>query len=307
MKWRKLGRIFDPAVLQVQGLTHALMPMVEYVDAERDLVRVYFSPRDTSRKSQLRYFEIDLKKPLEILKIAEKPLIAAGILGAFDDSGVTPGSICQVQGKKAFFFTGWNLTVSVPMNNSIGISFLDEKEGVFNRIGDGPIMTRTLNEPYSCASPFVMHDQEKGHYWMWYASMDYWKNIGDEKVHYYNIKYATSLDGINWSREGKVAIDYMADDEYAFGRPFVMKDQGVYKMWYAFRGDCYRIGYAESTDGANWVRKDEFAGIDLSPSGWDSEMMEYPFILVHKDERYMFYNGNGYGASGIGLAVLEKY
>lgn len=305
MTWLKLGRIFNPEVISGQGLSYALMPIVETLDAQNDLVRVYYSPRDAFRRSQLRYFEIDMKAPSEILRMADKPLIEAGIIGAFDDSGITPGSFCNVGGKKAFFYTGWNLTVSVPMNNSIGISFYDAHEGIFKRIGHGPIMTRTLHEPFSCASPFVMHDPKKGIYWMWYASMDSWKIQGEEKVHFYNIKVATSLDGINWQREAKVAIDYTHTGEYAFGRPFVMLEDNIYKMWFAVRGESYRIGYAESVDGWTWTRKDEILNIQLSSEGWDSEMMEYPFIFDLKNKRYMFYNGNGYGASGIGLAVWE--
>ena len=85
-----------------------------------------------------------------------------------------------------------------------------------------------------------------------------------------------------------------------------MKENEIYKMWYAFRGDAYQMGYAESEDGTNWKRKDEIVGISISSSGWDSEMIEYPYILNHENNLYMFYNGNGYGESGIGLAVLEN-
>jgi hypothetical protein len=34
-------------------------------------------------------------------------------------------------------------------------------------------------------------------------------------------------------------------------------------------------------------------------------MIEYPFVFDHGGARYMLYNGNGYGRSGVGLAVLE--
>ena len=76
-------------------------------------------------------------------------------------------------------------------------------------------------------------------------------------------------------------------------------------MWYSYRGVAYRIGYAESENGIQWKRKDDLAGIDVSPDGWDSEMIEYPFIFDHKGSRYMIYNGNGYGKTGFGLAVME--
>ena len=76
-------------------------------------------------------------------------------------------------------------------------------------------------------------------------------------------------------------------------------------MWYSFRGLSYRIGYAESDDGRKWERLDSQAGIDVSTTGWDSEMIEYPFVFDHKGQRYMLYNGNGYGKTGFGLTVLE--
>ena len=85
-------------------------------------------------------------------------------------------------------------------------------------------------------------------------------------------------------------------------------------MWYSYRGgseyrtnlsQSYRIGYAESLDGLKWTRKDEQVGIDVSKSGWDSEMICYPFVLDINDRRYMFYNGNGFGKSGLGYAMLD--
>ena len=44
---------------------------------------------------------------------------------------------------------------------------------------------------------------------------------------------------------------------------------------------------------------------NLSKTGWDSEMICYPYVFDRKGERYMLYNGNGYGKTGFGLAVLE--
>jgi hypothetical protein len=67
----------------------------------------------------------------------------------------------------------------------------------------------------------------------------------------------------------------------------------------------YRLGYAESPDGLTWSRRDEQVGIEPSASGWDSEMMEYPYVFEHKGRKHMLYNGNGFGESGFGYAVLE--
>jgi hypothetical protein len=129
----------------------------------------------------------------------------------------------------------------------------------------------------------------------------------------YHIKYAESEDGINWNRKGIVAIDYKTDSEAGIVRASVLKENGCYHMWYSFRGgvdyrtslkSSYRIGYAISIDGISWRRMDEEAGIDVSPEGWDSEMIEYPHVIQHCGMKYMFYNGNKFGHSGFGFAEL---
>lgn len=300
MKWRKLGRIFNPKVLQARGLSASLMPIVEKRNSY-GLVRVYFSPRDKNNCSEVHWFEVNLNAPQKLIRMSRHPLLLKGKIGTFDDSGITLGSIVNNGSVKLLYYTGWNLTMKVPMNNSIGVAQFDSKGRLF-RYGDGPVMTRTLKEPYSCASPFVIF--EKGVFRMWYASMDKWDHSKNTLLHYYNIKYAESNDGLNWQRN-TVCIDY-TKDHYAFGRPFVLIEDGVYKMWYAYRGKHYKIGYAESHNGIEWNRQDEKVGISVSRSGWDSEMIEYPYIYDYKDERYMFYNGNQFGKTGIGLAKLEK-
>lgn len=80
-------------------------------------------------------------------------------------------------------------------------------------------------------------------------------------------------------------------------------------MWYSFRGnrDKYRIGYAFSEDGFDWHANYENGPVVFKSSdGWDSEMVCYPHVFSHEGTKYMLYNGNGYGKTGIGLAVLEE-
>ena len=77
-------------------------------------------------------------------------------------------------------------------------------------------------------------------------------------------------------------------------------------MFYCYAINNYVLGYAESTDGINWIRKDDQIGITTSKSGWDSEMIEYPFFINYNNKKYLFYNGNEYGKTGIGYAILDK-
>jgi hypothetical protein len=76
-------------------------------------------------------------------------------------------------------------------------------------------------------------------------------------------------------------------------------------MWYCHRGEEYRIGYAESGDGLDWVRRDERAGIAPSADGWDAGALAYPGVFDHDGQRFLLYNGPRYGATGFGLAVFE--
>jgi hypothetical protein len=305
MYWEKLGRIFDPIRLKDYELSAALMPIVQILDEESGLIRVFFSPRDQNGKSQVRFFETKLTNPTQILRVSHEPLLLPGKLGAFDDCGITLGSIVESPLGKFLFYTGWSRTATVPSCNSIGIAQMKE-DGSFERMFDGPVMTRTPHEPYSCASPFVMYENDR--FRMWYASIDRWDSQESATAkHFYNIKYAESIDGIHWNRKGFIAIDYENKDDYAFGRPFVLKEDGIYKMWYCFRGSFYKIGYAESPDGLNWRRMDN-SGFGLEPSveGWDEEMVAYPFIFDLKNKRHMLFNGNGYGKTGIGIAQNVK-
>ena len=302
MKWIKKGLIFEPKSNFDWMVTHAAVPIADKI--EGDLYRIYFATRDSDNRSHTAYIEMDIKNPKNILSISENPILKPGALGTFDDSGAMPSWIVDYESKKYMYYIGWNLGVTVPFRNSIGLAISHDGGSTFNKYSEGPILDRNFSEPHFVASSCVII--ENGIWKMWYLSCVKWIMENDNSKHYYHIKYAESKDGINWVRTGVVCIDFKSEGEYAISRPCVIKEDGIYKMWYSYRGESYRIGYAESTNGIHWVRKDEEVGIDVSESGWDSEMMEYPFVFEHKGKKYMLYNGNGYGKTGVGYAILEE-
>ena len=103
-------------------------------------------------------------------------------------------------------------------------------------------------------------------------------------------------------------MDYMYPGESRVSRASVIKENGLYKIWYcyAIESGGYKMGYAESDDGFRFSRRDHDVGIDLSTTGWDSEMICYPYVLQHKGQTYMLYCGNGYGRTGFGYAMLAE-
>jgi len=300
MKWAKLGRVFCPNNNHVWMRTHVANTVAEHVDG--DLFRIYFSCRAEDNRSSVGWLEIDLRRPTQVLRVSEVPVIGPGKIGCFDDSGTSMGWLLRVGVKRYLYYLGWNLGVTVPWRNSIGLA-ISESPGVeFARVSEAPIMDRGHFDPYSISYPCVLREDRTWH--MWYGSNLSWG--ADQKDMAHLLKYAHSKDGVHWVREGRVALRFKSDAEYAMSKPCVLKETGRYRMWYSYRGAAYRIGYAESANGVDWERRDEEVGIDVSDSGWDSESVEYPFVFEHRGEKYLLYNGNGYGRTGFGIAVLER-
>ena len=302
MKWQKKGIVFSPQGQFDWVITHGMCPTAERIHG--DIFRVYFSGRDYLNRSLIGYIDFDINKPEKILSISEKPVLGLGELGTFDDNGVTPMWIINHNNKKYLYYVGWNQGSTVRMAEMSGLAVSTDGGETFSRVSRAPILNRTNREPFSilCA-PCIMKD---GKEWkMWYVSGEEWVHKDLIK---YNIKYAYSKDGINWERDGHVCIGF-TDDEYAFARPCVLKENGLYNMWYSFKKGQddyrYKMGYAESVDGLEWVRKDNEVDLVPSKDGWDSEMVTYPFVFNHNGKKYMLYNGNWYGKTGFGLAVKD--
>jgi hypothetical protein len=283
MKWIKQGRIFTPNGQYYWVKSHAMLPTVDYI--KDDIFRIYFSGRDASNISRIGFIEININQPKEILTLTEKPIIDIGKLGSYDDNGISPTCIVNNETKKYFYIMGWN-------------------KGSKVRAAEVSIIDRTDTEHYTILviSCIII---ENGIWRMWYDSADYWIN---EELPRYNIKYAESIDGIHWKREGVVSVNYQYEDETRVSRASVIKDRGIYRMWYCYAigSGGYNMGYAESKDGYKFERLDHKTGIALSTSDWDSEMICYPNVFKHKGITYMLYCGNGYGRTGFGLAILQE-
>jgi hypothetical protein len=299
VSWRKLGRVFCPENRRGWMRSHASNPAAEFVGG--DVWRVYFSSRDSANRSSVGWVEVDLRRPSEILRISARPVVSPGPAGAFDDSGASMSCLVRDGGRTMLYYLGWNLGVTVPWRNSIGLAVRGSSRSAFSKASRAPIVDRSAVDPFSLSYPWVM--KERGRWRMWYGSNLAWGPEQKDMAHV--IKCAESSDGIRWEREGRVALG-LRGGEIALSKPCVVRDRGLYRMWYSYRGKAYRIGYAESKDGVAWRRLDARAGLEPSPSGWDSRSVEYPCVFDHRGRRYMLYNGNDYGKTGFGLAVREE-
>lgn len=302
--WTTHGLILRPDPRKDWMQSHVAVPALERVRG--DLFRMYFCSRDAKNRSQIGYAEFDIREPEKILYLTPEPVLRFGELGAFDDSGVTPTWILDRGGKKYLYYVGWNKGSTVRFQVYAGLAISEDGGKTFRRYSRAPILERVRQDPLLTATLSIL--KEGGKYRMWYISGDRWFEKDGETFPVYNIKYAESKDGLTWKRDGRVCVDYKNDEEHALARPCVLKENGLYKMWYSYKGHAgvdYRIGYAESKDGLRWTRRDEAAGIVPPKEGFDSVMQAYGFVVAHKGRKYMFYNGNEYGRDGIGYATCD--
>jgi hypothetical protein len=297
MQWTKRGLVFEPRGQAAWVRTHAALPVLQRTE---DADRLYFSSRDASNRAHIGYADLP-PTGAGRGRVAAAPVLSPGSMGAFDDAGVTSSCLVEDGGRLYLFYTGWSLGVSVPFYLNAGLALSDDAGISFQRVSEAPLLDRSTGDPYLTASPWVLI--ENGRWRMWYVSGTEWRATLNGPQHRYRIKYAESRNGLRWDRGDVVCIDYASDEEVAFGRPCVVNDAGVYRMWYSYRGLRYRIGYAESADGVVWTRKDSECVLEPSPAGWDSEMVTYPLVVRAGDHWRMLYNGNGYGRTGIGLAI----
>lgn len=307
MTWKKLGRVYVPE--KNSGWSHAQVPVAVF-DPGKNIIKVYFASRDASGRSHTRAILVDADNPVKTISNPSEPILPLGKPGTFDDCGIMPSCYVQDNERHFLYYIGWNVRNTVPYHNAVGLAVSEDGGESFRKISEGPLWDRNFTEPYFSASTCVYVETD-GTWRNWYLSCTDWREIDGRMEPRYHLKYAESRDGINWTRRGKIAVDYASEDEAGIVKATVVKEDGRYKLWYSYRlfndyrnsvKSSYRIGYAESLNGIRFERKDRIAGITLSETGWDQKMQCYPHVIDVKARRLMFYNGNGFGQSGFGVA-----
>jgi hypothetical protein len=302
MKWRKLGQIYKHSSNHPKMISHASNPLA--VHLQDDTFRIFFSTRDDTQRSSVGAVDIDIIKRTIVHK-HDQPFCAHGPPGSYYESGISVGGTYSSNGNTYMLFMGWQSPQSQHWRGDIGRLLLrtDLTLIPYDLL---PLLGSDSTDPLSLSYPWVERTAN-GSYLMWYGSTRTWDAGNGEMIH--TINFATSDDGESWNRQG-LSIPYEVGVAQAFSRPTVLVDESnIHHMWFSYRsgkGEQYRIGYAFSPNGWEWNLKLSEAGIEPSPSGWDSDMIEYPFVFRHKDSTYMLYNGNNFGKGGFGLAEMEK-
>ncbi len=316
-RWRKLGRVFTPQ--EVEGRPwlkeFAQAPATLVFD---DFVRVYFScrpPADRSGQyvSYSAYVDLDRSDLFRTIRVAERPILDLGGLGAFDEFGVYPVSVIRAGAEVWAYYGGWTRCESVPYNVAIGLARSADNGVTFSRHGPGPVLSHCLDEPMTVSGPKIRRFNDR--WYLWYVAGEKWHTVDGRPESIFKIRMAESVDGLRWARRGVDLLESVLEDDECQASPDVWLHDGIYHMFFGYkygsnfrsRERGYRIGYAWSIDILTWHRNDESSGI--CPSGgneWDSDTVAYPHVFELDGHVYMLYLGNEVGRFGFGVAVLES-
>ncbi len=315
MRWKKRGQIFNPADWNLGNdiVGYAQSPQALVFD---DFVRIYFSSRKRSENgkfiSVVRFAEFD--RDFKVRRVCERDILAPAALGTFDEHGIFPINIVRRKDAVYGYTCGWSRRKTVDIDMAIGLVKSTDGGETFTRVGAGPVLTASLNEPFMVGDPFVMWVGDVAH--MWYIFGTEWRNYpaspAPERI--YKIAHATSADGIAWQKhEGAQIISDVLGEDECQALPTVIRIDAQYHMLFCYRYASdfrsnptrgYRLGHATSTDLQHWQRDDALK-LETSPGGWDSQMMCYPHLFEWHGQLYLLYNGNEFGKHGFGLAQLE--
>jgi predicted GH43/DUF377 family glycosyl hydrolase len=214
-------------------------------------------------------------------KHADNPVLSPGVSGSWDETSATVNTVLFHENIYKMWYEGDD-----------GFGYATSPDGI-NWIKD------SLNNPVLEPGPAGAWDEmeinnasvlvKDNIYHMWYSGIDF--------IHDNRIGYATSLDGINWSKDSlNPVIDHgnpgSWDDEEVM-HPFVIYKNDTLKMYYnGHDGITQRILYATSIDGKNWDRFTQHPILEPGAGGaWDSDELGPLSVLYFNNSYHMWYTG----------------
>jgi len=177
---------------------------------------------------------------------------------------------------------------------------------------DGVHFTRHSNEPVLSAEepwekvavmcPHVIWDNEENIYKMWYSAGEQYEPDA--------IGYATSPDGINWTKYinnpvFSADIDSTWEKVKIAGAQVFKKDAWYYNFYIGYKTvDFAQIGIARSRDGiSNWERYPNNPIIVPEEGKWDGEACYKPYVVYDGKKWLLWYNGRNGLDEQIGLVT----
>lgn len=296
--WRKLGR-----VLQASGgrldRTHAFVP-TPHVMADR--VRVFFAACDDDLRGRIFFADFEPEPPFALIRRSADPVLDLGPPGAFDCDGVNPSQALVTDGRLALLYIGWRRgPAETPYTLFAAVAFSDDDGESFTRTGARLLAPRPSERLFRTA-PFI--ERRPDGYRLLYIGGDAFVAGPDGRaLPTYSLMELTSPGLWDWEAPPRrlLAPD-VAGGELGFGRPVVHTVEGALKLMLSVRTqDGYRL--VETDRDFEPGRRPAMTSVIPGPlEPWESQMTCFGAPCRTGPYELLFYNGDGFGRTGAGLA-----
>ena len=273
----------------------AQLPIAEFND---DVFTIYYTSRNEN--NQNIGYRAKFSNTFELLE--DKLILEPGKPGSCDVAGVMPTAVWG----NRLYYIGWTLRKDVPYYNYTCVA---EKQGD-KYVKLGPVLhADTHHNGYTGTLELLLTHHTKFGYFL--NCIDWLPDENNDLQPSYNIGIAVTRDGLHFDKMTSPAVE-LEGEEAGISSATVVEHDKTYHMWFSTRhakefrtnpDKAYKIKHATSKDGWHWTRDNKF-GI-IPEYEYESIMCAYPSVLKIDNKLYMFYNGNGFGETGIALTTME--
>jgi predicted GH43/DUF377 family glycosyl hydrolase len=206
------------------------------------------------------------------------PVLSPGPIGSWDDLCVAPGAIIYEQGQYSMFYGGFSDPYGI-----WHIGLATSTDGINWIKYPTPILYASGGAEFQLAPSSVIKIDSV--YYLYYTG---------RSLPYLDIRLATSVDRINWTKySGNPILIYDQSWEgTGVYYPSVYEENNSFIMIYMSQpGNGF--GKATSPDGINWT-KDEtnpFFTNEETQNNWASYKIAYPFYLKVNNQSRIYYTG----------------
>ncbi len=286
----KISHVFSAQNNNNWMVSHCAAPVPLLLDNNN--IKIFFGARDRFNNVRVASFIYSLVTQ-KVTDISDQPLLDLGSTGFFDENAIYPSCITHVNNQIYLYYAGRSRGPNPLYYVSLGLAISNDGGESFQKNSPSPIMERSSFDPWMVGPCSVIKDKKD-----WRMLYTSGKSFDSEKnLSSYDIKYASSEDGINWKRSGEVMIPSTKLITNV-AAPTVVYFNDFYHMWYScFSDGRYHLGYAVSKNCIDWE-------IDYFPEKISDIEAAYPKAIVINDSILIFFSKGRYGSKGIGCITL---
>ncbi len=250
------------------------------------------------------------------------PLFEPGGKDTFDERWCVLPTVHKFGDTWHLYYTGRSAKQGAGLQSFWGMGLAQSKDGQhWERYSDEPLLSGTFfpqfpqNKAIAGGGPIIEIPQPDGRilYRMYYTLPT---GTPSDDILVDQAKRAVvshSYDGIEWF-DHRIILEPRLDADYENAACIALNPWHTGERWRAvYAGIGTRFWYysiceaVSSDDGLTWHRGEPNQNLALPPgtAEWENQMTEYPNIVREGNRLRMFYCGNGYGRTGIGLAEAD--